>query len=164
MALHLEKLLFLCILVAMAPIICSCGLSATPEVQQYKFYHNSDWNKEQRIAGEKIAFMYHDEFATHIGTTDEGGYRAVYFTINPALSEFELKDSEITPLKMYQYYSCFCQQCEDTLPIHIGSISGQKLNNNRWHIQLDAIQTSTYGVYVDTCHRTTIEHDFELDN
>ncbi|MBT8303688.1 MAG: hypothetical protein KJP09_04390, partial [Bacteroidia bacterium] len=58
-----------------------------------------------------------------------------YFEVNSDLNQFSYSDNELTAQQVYIQRGCFCASV-NPVPVSVGSITGTKLPNGTWDIDI----------------------------
>ncbi len=105
--------------------------------------------------GDNLVFQYEFHAEDDENIADDEYSEFIKFELNPDLTEFEYDTTELSNIKLTLTQSCFCgffDEEKDMPPV--GTISGTKLSQNRWLINIDV---TFYGD-----ERRTISEIFSL--
>lgn len=147
-------------------VILSCTDSRiTDERYIYDYLENSKLiiNKQdgnymayaEITEGDKLVFVYEYHSETDERIADDGYSDYINFEIDSGLSSFKIEGDDLVMANVTFRKSCFCY-FEDTPEKNVaptGVISGEKITDQRWRINLDVTfygdeQKSIDGVFV----------------
>ncbi len=86
--------------------------------------------------GNNLVFEYEYVLEADPDIADSGFSETILFEIDPSLEEFSYTDQQLEGIKTYYRHICFCASIESIL-VNSGSISGTKINNNLWNIDIN---------------------------
>lgn len=86
--------------------------------------------------GNNLVFEYKYVLEADPDIADSGFSETILFEIDPSLEEFTYRDQELEGINTYYRHICFCESIESIL-VNSGSISGTKINNNSWNIDIN---------------------------
>ncbi len=89
------------------------------------------------ISGDKLVFAYEYVKNDKENIADDEYTEFIYFEIEPSSESFDFQDSELSDAALIMRPVCFCVPGLG-IPVS-GSLSGSKINNNRWQVDMDVI-------------------------
>lgn len=138
-----------CILLPLSIIGCrQTGVSPTncrsgkctytiEENQQIEITGDSTGQYVNIISGDKLVFAYEYVKNDKRNIADDEYTEYIYFEIDPSVESFDFQDSELVDAALVMHPVCFCVPGLG-IPVS-GSLSGSKINNNRWQVDMDVI-------------------------
>lgn len=124
-------------------LICIGCSDNQDEFYLYKYFQNStielpetnNSNTASIIDGNKLVFEYTYELEGDPEIPDSQFKEIIIFEIDPSLEEFSYTNQELVDINTYYRQLCFCPT-DDSILITTGSISGRKLSETTWDIDI----------------------------
>lgn len=105
------------------------------------YYQNSYMKRGEVSQGDKVVFKYTYTAEDDKEIADDEYTEFIYFEIDSALDEFLLEGDALESANLILAKSCFCyfpyDSDKDVAPV--GSISGEKLSDNTWKVNVDVM-------------------------
>lgn len=89
------------------------------------------------VSGDKLVFTYKYVKNDRENIADDEYTEYIYFEIDPSVESFDFQDSELSSSGLIMNPICFCIPGNWT-PVS-GSLSGSKINDERWQVDLDVV-------------------------
>lgn len=136
-------LLVLCI------FVLSCSTNDDEDIYTYEFFNNSElsiiqiddsYMKYGTVStGDNLVFKYSFIADDEEEIADDEYSEFIHFEVDSSLDSFLLEDTELETAKIILTKSCFCffPDDEEKNVVPTGSISGEKIANDKWRITFD---------------------------
>lgn len=89
------------------------------------------------VSGDKLVFAYEYVKNDKENIADDEYTEFIYFEIDLSVESFDFQDSELSDAALIMRPVCFCVPGLG-IPVS-GSLSGSKINDNRWQVDMDVI-------------------------
>ncbi len=88
------------------------------------------------VKGEKLVFKYSFSDEGNLNIADDEYYESILFQVPKGVNEFVFKNKDLVEALVYFDSRCFCPS-KDSLVISKGEITGKKVNEKEWEINID---------------------------
>ncbi|KQC29051.1 hypothetical protein [Flagellimonas eckloniae] len=128
--------------------LTSCFNDDNPEITEYSFYENATivttmmdgYGFATIESGQSLVFEYFFTASEEPQVADDEYEERIIFEIDATAESFSMSGDDLTMANTVFDKYCFCD-IRGSIPISSGTISGEKISDNSWNIEIDVTFT-----------------------